>query len=631
MKWNNLPSLSRTSIIWCTVLLILTSIYLVFTLGLTSGVRFDVPFTYEGDGLEYNLLTKTMIETGWWLENPMVGAPDKLEMYDYPVGNNLDFLIMKIMSVFSGNYAVVMNMYYILGFFLTAFCSLFVFRQIRITYPVAIFGSILYSFLYYHFCRLGHFNLVSYYMIPLIILVILWICQGEHLFIRRKRKNDSDSGFECIITSKGIISLIIILITSTQSYYSFFAILLLFIATLWSASKSFDLVSLTNGVITGVLLALCVMLNKLPSLLYYLSKGPSFALKYRYSNETEVYGLKLIQLILPTPGHNIPFLSDIAQKYTEYRPLVNENVSATLGTIGTTGFLILLLWIFLRGWQPLQKYLKERSIVLDHLSLLTISAVLIGTIGGFSAIIAQFFPEIHAYNRISLYIAFFAILAITLILQLIFEQFRTKSYFCSLFLVLLLLILTFGVYDQVPATYALKAGSDREKEFFTQDEFFSQIEKEMPSGSSVFILPDTGGFPNSGSQLKVKDLDSLKPYLHTRNIKWSYPTMRDRFWDNWQIDVSNSVPKDILGHLFITEFSGLLIDGYGYPDGGTDIVHMFTNLTGVNPLMSKNERYAFFDLTEFMETKESGMSPDQFKEKQQLYLTMWHSRYPDSH
>ena len=126
-----MPALTRNAITWGAVLLILVSIFLICTLGLASGVRFDVPFTYEGDGLEYNLLTKTMIETGWWLENPMVGAPGKLEMYDYPVGNNLDFLIMKILSIFSGNYAVVMNMYYILGFFLTAFSSLFVFRQIR--------------------------------------------------------------------------------------------------------------------------------------------------------------------------------------------------------------------------------------------------------------------------------------------------------------------------------------------------------------------------------------------------------------------------------------------------------------------------------------------------------------------
>lgn len=630
VKLNNLPFFSRTTIIWFVVILILTAIYLIFTLGLTNGVRFDVPFTYEGDGLEYNLLTKTMIETGWWLENPMVGAPDKLEMYDYPVGNNLDFLIMKIISIFSGNYAVVMNMYYILGFFLTAICSLYVFRQILISYPVAVFGSILYSFLNYHFYRLGHFNLVSYFMIPLIILVILWVLQREPLFIRNTGKIDSLIRFKLTVTQKGIISIFIILITSTQSYYGYFAILFLIIATFWSASRFYDLATLMNGVITGLLLALCTILNKLPSLLYYLSNGPSFAMKYRYPYETEIWGLKLIQLILPTPGHNIPFLAEIAQQYTVNRPLVNENVSASLGIIGTIGFLLLLFWVFFRGWKPLLTHMKDRSILMDHLSLLTISAVFIGTIGGISAIIAQIFPEIHSYNRISLFIAFFTTLAIALILQLIFEQYRAKPFFCPLFLILLLVILTFGVYDQVPASFALTAGSDREKEFIAQDKFFSQIEKNMPSGASIFILPDIGGFPNSGPYEKIKGLDSLKPYLHTRDLKWSYPTMRDRFWDNWQIDVTNSKPQDMLGHLFITNFTGLLIDGYGYADDGAATEKMFTNLTGITPFMSEDGRYAFFDLTGFMEKKKSSYTPDQFKAKQQEYINMWRSRYPGS-
>ncbi|MFH0967266.1 MAG: hypothetical protein V1862_06245 [Methanobacteriota archaeon] len=621
-------SLSRTTILWCAILLLLCAIYLTLTLGLTSGVRFDVPFTYNGDGLEYNLLTKTMIETGWWLENPMVGAPYKLEMYDYAIGSNLDILIMKILSIFSGNYAVVMNSYYILGFFLTALCSLYVFRQLQITYPVAVFGSILYSFLFYHFYRLEHFNLSAFFMIPLVILVILWVCQGELLFIREKEKKHKNVGYRLGLTPKGIISLIIIIITSTHSYYGFFALLFLGVATLWSVSRSYDLILLLNGVVAGLLLALFAILNKLPSLLYGLFNGPSFVMGYRYPFEAETYGLKLIQLILPAPGHNIPFLADIAEKYSMYRPLVNENVSASLGIIGTIGFLMLLVWVFIRGWKPLQMKFATRTLMMDHLSLLTISAILIGTIGGISAVIAQVFPEIHAYNRISLFIAFYAILAVSLLLELIFEQYRTRPFFCPVFLLLLLVILTFGVYDQVPGSYVLTAGSDREQEFLAQDAYFSQIEKIMPSGASIFILPDIGGFPHSSPPGKIKELDSLKPYLHTKDLKWSYPTMKGRFWDNWQTAVGILGPKALIEHLFSTGFTGLLIDGYGYSDGGVGTDNNFINLTGVTPYMSKDGRYFFFDLTGFMEKKKAGMTPEQFEAVKQKYIMAMQAR-PD--
>jgi phosphoglycerol transferase len=617
----HLPSVSRTALIWSIILVILCAIYLIITLGLTSGARLDVPFTYEGDGLEYNLLTKTVIETGWWLENPMTGAPGTLEMYDYAIGNNLDFLIMKIISLFSGNYAVVMNLYYILGFFLTALFSLYTFRELRISYPLSVAGSILFTFIFYHFYRIAHFNLTAFYMVPLMVLVILWVCQGEPLFTGKKGKE-----FPVAITHKGYLAAIILLITSTHSYYGYFALLFLAVATLWSASRSYDMRTLVNGAITGILLALFMVLNKLPSILYGLQHGPSFVMSYRYPYESEIWGMKLIQLLLPAPGHRIPLLADIAQKYTENRPLVNENVSASLGIFGSIGLVLLLGWIFLRGWPPLQKKLAGQAGLMDHLSLLTISAILIGTIGGISAVIAQVFPDIHSYNRISVYIGFFSILAVLVLLQIIFEQYRTRPLFCPVFLVLLLVVVTGGVFDQVPAGYALTAGTDREQEFLSQAAYFSQVEERMPDGASVFILPDIGGFPHSNPPGKIKGLDSLKPYLHTHSLKWSYPTMKGRFWDNWQVAVSASEPSDVLGHLFTTGFTGLLIDGYGYGDGGKETFASYQNLTGVTPLVSDDRRYAFYDLTGFMEEKKSGITPEQFAAEKQNYIQTMQTR-----
>ncbi|WP_319580480.1 hypothetical protein [uncultured Methanospirillum sp.] len=617
MKNNPLPSITQSQVIWSAVLIILCAFYLIWTLGLMNGARLDVPYTYDGDGLEYNLLVKTTIENGWWFENPMTGAPGTLEMYDYAIGSNLDLLIMKILSLFSGNYAVVMNVYYILGFFLTALCSLYVFRQLRISYPIAVFGSLLFSFLYYHFYRIGHYNLISYYMIPLMVLVILWVCQGEPLYFRQGRTGLL-SGLT--LTHKGLIAAVILLITSTHSYYGYFGLLLLAVGVLWAYSRTYHAADFLNGAIACVVLIAGILLNKLPSLVYGLFNGPSFVMSYRYAFESETWGMKLIQLLLPAQGHRIPFLADIAQKYTEYRPLVNENVSASLGIIGSIGLVILLGWIFLRGFPLIQARLANRATLVDHLSLLTIASIFIGTIGGISAIIAQVFPEVHSYNRISLYIAFFAILTVLLLLQLIFEQYRTQHLFCPVFLILLLALLTFGIFDQVPAGYALTAGSDREKEFQMQADFFGQIEEKMPAGSSIFILPDIGGFPNSNPPGKIKGLDSLKPYLHTHTLKWSYPTMKGRFWDNWQTAVCASSPEDMMGHLFATGFSGLLVDGYGYADGGGKTEEAITTLTGTKPLMSSDGRYAFYDLRSYMDQKKAGMSEAQFESAKQEYI-----------
>lgn len=597
------------------VLLVGTAVFLLFTLGLGSGARLDVPFTYDGDGLEYNLLTKTMIETGWWLENPMTGAPGRLEMYDYPIGSNLDLLVMKILSLFSQNYAVVLNVYYILGFFLTGLCSLYAFRELRISYPFAVFGSLLFAFQYYHFNRIGHYNLTAYYMIPLMILVILWVCKREPLFTGR-----TGGGFRLTLTNRGILALFFLLVTSTHSYYGFFGLLLLAVATLWSFSRSYTLTDLAGGIIAVTALTLFMVINRIPSLIYGMMHGSSFVMSYRYAYEAEIWGMKLIQLLLPAPGHRLAALAEIAQKYTEYRPLVNENVSASLGIIAGTGLLILLAWVFIRGWEPLKIRLSDQGGTMDHLSLLTISAILIGTIGGISAIIAQFFPDIHSYNRISLYIAFFALTAILILIQALTLRYQARPGFMPVCMGVLLIILTLGILDQVPSGFALTPGSDRETEYLLQDEYFNQVEAMMAPGSSVFILPDIGGFPHSNPPGTIKGLDSMKPYLHTHAIRWSYPTMKGRFWDNWQVAVIASEPVDLLGHIFATGFTGLLIDGHGYADGGSMIVDQYRNLTGVTPVISSDNRYAFFDLTRLMEEKKKAITGTQYENEKEQYI-----------
>lgn len=605
------------------MLIILCTIYLVTTLGLMSGVRLDIPISYGGDNMEYNLMTKTMIETGWWMENPRIGAPGILEMYDYPIGNNLDLFIMKIMSIFTNNYAVIMNLYFILGFFLTAICSLYTFRQLKIAYPIGVFGGILFAFMYYHFNKISQYNLLSYYMVPLMVLVILWVFQGELFFFRKTERKSGIVKYNLALSPKAILVVVILLLTSTHSYYAFFGLVLLGVATLWSYTRTYNLIFLLNGVISCIMLAIFSVLNKISSILYSFFNGSSYVFTYRYPFEAEVYGMKLIQLILPTPGHNIPFLANIAQNYTEHRPLVNENITASLGTIATIGFLILLFWVFIREWPSLQKRLASRSITMDHLSVLSIAAVLIGTIGGISAIIAEIFPEIHGYNRISLYISFFAILAICLLLQLVFESKKKITLFCPLFLVFLLIFLSFGIFDQVPAGFALTPGSDREKEFLADENYFNQIEDIMPKGASIFIIPDIGGFPNSDPPGKIKNLDSMKPYLHTSTLKWSYPTMKGRLWDNWQVKVITSSPAELLKSLYSVGFTGLLMDKYGYKDKGAKISGIITNLTGARSFESANGRYAFYDLTAYMEKKKDGKSQEEFdKEKEQYIRSM---------
>jgi len=145
---------------------------------------FRIPFNYIGDSLYFYSLTKTVIESGWVWRNSALGAPFGLENYDYPGFNNLDMLIIKVLSLISSDSVFVENLFFLLTFPLTTLTSMIVFRQFKINYAYSLLGSLLFSFMSFHFLRgVSHLNVSSYYIIPLIAMVLLWIYRNDFVLL----------------------------------------------------------------------------------------------------------------------------------------------------------------------------------------------------------------------------------------------------------------------------------------------------------------------------------------------------------------------------------------------------------------------------------------------------------------
>jgi phosphoglycerol transferase len=77
-----------------------------------------IPFSYSGDTLLNSMLIKGVIDNGWYLHNYFVGMPSGLDMYDFPdpLLNNFNFLIIKLITLFTSNWALRMNLFFFLGF-----------------------------------------------------------------------------------------------------------------------------------------------------------------------------------------------------------------------------------------------------------------------------------------------------------------------------------------------------------------------------------------------------------------------------------------------------------------------------------------------------------------------------------
>ncbi len=59
-------------------------------------VDWRIPFQYSGgDAFQSHAVFKSIIDTGTYLENPFLGAPGKLEYYDFPRTDHIQVIIAR--------------------------------------------------------------------------------------------------------------------------------------------------------------------------------------------------------------------------------------------------------------------------------------------------------------------------------------------------------------------------------------------------------------------------------------------------------------------------------------------------------------------------------------------------------
>ncbi len=542
------------------------------------------PFAYFGDALLYSVATKGAIEHGWWLHNPNLGAPNGLKYGAYPAIENFHFLLIKLISWFTGDHASTLNLFYLLTFPLTAITSLYVLRYLRFSYPVALLASLLYTFLPYHFFRSYHLFLAAYYLLPLMILVVLWVSSGER-FLLVQRENSRWPKLD-LKSGKSIFSLAVCaMVGSCGIYYPFFSCFLLLIAGVRAVISRRSIYALMPPVILIGFMSVVLLINYVPLIQYQRAHGTS-SMGARSVVDAEIMGLKITQLLLPIGGHRLPSPGELKYRYN-LGPLVNENDTASLGLVGSIGFMILLFALF---------YRTKDFPILSDLSILNVSAVLLATIGGFGVLFALLVsPQIRAYNRISVFIAFFCLVAVALILDVYYRRLKTRKTQLG-FILVLGVVLVAGIYDQTSTTFFFVPEYDKIKNEYQSDrEFVSSIEASLPAGAMIFQLPYMP-FPESPPLHKMFDHDLFKAYLHSKSLRWSYGAINGETEDLWQRSVAAKPVAEFVEGISSAGFRGIYLNRDGYADGGAQLEGELTSFLGTPPLVSRKGNLSFFKL-----------------------------------
>jgi phosphoglycerol transferase len=528
----------------------------------------------RGDGAFTSMFVKSILENGWYLTNPRLGVPEGMELYDFPLADNLHFLALKLLSYVCGNWAAVLNIYFLLTFPLTTLSALIVFRRFGCGYHSSLLGSVLFTFLPYHFMRGEiHLFLASYYLVPLMVLLIL------EVFLDAPAVSARMSAVRVIIC---------VLVASAGIYYTFFGCFLLLVAGLAGAYFGRTMRPLRRSASLLAVLLLTTSANASPTIAYQIRYGQNPQSLKRPRIHAEVFALKPVQLLLPVTGHRCKCLNRIKAIYNrDFQPLVNENDQCSLGLIGSVGLLLLL-----------GRFLSPRRGLVqpglgDALALMCSACLILGTCGGLSSLVALLVSaKIRSYNRICVYIAFFAFFAVVWAVERLGVRLRNVRGGRSLYGLIVLALLTAGIWDQTNNRF-IPPYAEIKQEFHHDEVFIRTIETQLPEGAWVFQLP-YACFPESGPIAHMIDYDHLRGYLHSQKLCWSYGCMKGRAGDAWCKEVASKPAEELLPVLARAGFRGIYINRVGFADGAFDLEKRVTGILKVHPVVSGDQTLAFF-------------------------------------
>ena len=576
-------------------------------------VDVTLPFGYDGDALFTQVQVRSVLEHGWYLHNPDIGAPLGSELYDFPLPETLHFAVFKGLGWLGCNYAVAINLYYLLTFPLTTLTAYFVLRHFGRGRLVAVVAGLLYAFLPYHFMRGTHnLFLAAYYLVPLMVLVVLWVYSEPGLLFQRA----GAEAYRFRPFSRRVLGAlaVCVLMACAGVYYAFFGCFFLIVAGLFASAATRRLQPLVSGALFAGVIVLVGMINVAPNLQYTRANGRN-PLVQRHFIQAETFGLRVTQLLLPVPGHRAGGLRDLRDRYDKQH-LNYEINNASLGVIGSAGFLVLLIRLFHR--RPLTAEPTQEN----GLVLLNGTGLVLATTGSFGMLVAlAVSPAIRGYTRICVFLAFFALFMLALFYEQMVASLGRFAMARWLLRGSLLVVLTLGIWDQAPPGICfLRYQALTVRPYFENDKAFVQaIEARLPAGAMVFQLPQVF-YPENGSTAKFTDYDHFRVYLVSQSLRWSYGAMKGRSAGIWQETVAALPLEQLLPTLVYAGFSGLYVARSGFADDAHKLEADLRALLRTQPLQSNDGRMLFFDLRGYGNSLRAGLSAEELETRRDRAL-----------
>jgi len=580
-----------------------------------NGLR--APIAYAGDALIGQSIAKTIATRGWYLSNPLLGAPGGQTLYDFPLGSdNLNFAGLRILAVFTKNPIILVNVFYYLTFPLIFASAYYALRRLRFSPSVAATFGVVYAVAPFHFSRnITHVLLSAYYSVPLACLLLydILIRSGEERVPPAEdqdpnRKPRDRRPFRGKILARWVW--IPIILGSAGAYWALFFLILAAGLGVLLAGYHRDLRRLALPAFLVGVTIIVLFVNNLPTFVYQFAHGRNQVVAQRVFGEADSLALQWAYLLLPIDGHRVAPLAALSWKaHASVSPL--QGYGLAIGAIAAIG-LVVSLAALIAGSKPQ----THAGAMLRRSGVLNVCAILLGSVGGGSLLLGLAgFQQLHEYGRLVVFVGFFSLVAVATAAEpvraALKRRFRPNSRLAGTAgLAILVAVTMAAALDQ---TTSNDLGKRRNEASLREDRNLAKsIEKRVGPDAMILEAPLLG-FPEEAvifpsrkkeSNLMVEGLaiftglEMLRPFLHTSAVRWSYGRVQARPGD--VVAALRAKPMD----LFLTEavaagFAGLYVDRDGFPDGARQMRAELKKRVGDPALSSETGRMLFYDFRDY--------------------------------
>ena len=519
-----------------------------FTTGRTSLEAWRVPVDYSDDAL-FTLGTLRAAQDGHLLpvgpiEVPELGAPHVAGWNGFLRQHKPQYWLAGRLARAIGLFPAA-NLLVLLTTVLAALAFLAVSRYFRARPEWALAGACAFALSPFFFYRsLSHITLSNYWPIPLAILVVTWAFGRNGLAPGSRRF---------------WVAAAITLVAGLHNLY-YAALLAQFLGL---ACLSQWLVRREGRAALGALALLVVLFAAVladnANLLLQLASEKPTALVVRPYGNLERYALKPIELLLPIGGGSIVPWRAAGATYLGKALVRGELGSVYLGMAGVAALLALVM-------QTARAVLSRPTRPLPATALALVWIFAHSVVGGLNGLLGLTgFVWLRASGRYSIWIlALVLVWGVLAISRTALGRHRAAS------VVAAAIAGAMTLADQLPPR--TRAGAIREmgNRVASDAAFARSLEAALPAGAMLFQLPVVD-FPEGKPILAASDYEHLRPYLHARQLRFSYGSDKGRPQDAWQRRVESLEPAPMAEALERIGFAGIVVNRKAYPDGAQEL------------------------------------------------------------